>query len=309
MVNRMLLIWICAVRRSWVLAPIAVFAFHDLRAQDQPLTEVLLRSAVLVQYDFGNQTSSGTGFFVYRPLQGDKGHVFLITNKHVLPKKGIARSILIRVATGPTDQATVTGVPVLVEDKNGEYLPKVRLNHDEADIAAVNVTDEINANGIQATWIPLSLLVTPEQLKSEGITVGDEIFVLGFPATIYDQRNTFPILKTGVIASVPLQGYAFNQETLLQHPDLPSKLDGFLIDASVFPGSSGSIVVLKPIAVQIGKNGTAVITLAKRTPYVLGILAGSIPMKDNDLNTNERIGLGVVYSASAIRKVIESFYQ
>jgi hypothetical protein len=297
------------VRRFLAFAPLAMLALHDVCAQNQPLTEVLLRSTVLVHYDFSDKTSSGTGFFVYRPVQGDRGNVFLITNKHVLPAKGVARSILIRVATGPADQPIVAEVPVLIEDKDGAYLPNVRLNHDEADIAAVNVTNEINSNRIQGTWIPINLLVTREQLKSQGITVGDELFFLGFPAAIYNERNAFPILRTGVIASVPLDGYVFNEDTLLKYPDLPSKLDGFLIDANVFPGSSGSMVVMKPVGFQVDINGNTLIGTNKRTPYILGILANSIPIEDEALKTRERMGLGVVYSASAIQKVIESFYQ
>jgi len=43
------------------------------------------------------------------------------------------------------------------------------------------VTEAIVKQGIQGAWLPLDLLSTPERLKNENITVGDEIFLLGYP--------------------------------------------------------------------------------------------------------------------------------
>ena len=152
--------------------------------------------------------------------------------------------------------------------------------------------------------------LAPELLviSNENITVGDEIFLLGYPAAIFDPRNVSPILRTGVIATVPLEGYAFN-ETLRASYGLPDWIDGFLVDANVFPGSSGSVVVLKQQPTTIGPCGETVVSGAKKIPYVLGIVSGSIPIADAALGTVQRMGLGVVYSANTIREVIESFYK
>ena len=253
--------------------------------------------------------SAGTGFFVFRPVKGDEGHVFLITNKHVLPSEGSAQSILIRVSVGPVEKPSVRFIEVAVVGQNGKYLSNVRVHQNQAfDVVAVNVTDIVLKEGIQATWLPLDLLATDERLKNENITVGDEIFLLGYPDAIFDPRNVSPILRTGVIATVPLEGYAFN-ETLRARYGLPDRIDGFLIDANVFPGSSGSVVVLKQQPTTIGPRGETVVSSAKKIPYVLGIVSGSIPIADEMLGTVQRMGLGIVYSASTIREVIESFYK
>ena len=190
---------------------------------------------------------------------------------------------------------------------DGNYLPTVRLHPNEGfDIAAVNVTEPIVRQGIQAMWLPLDLLSTPERLKTENITVGDEIFLLGYPNAIFDARNVSPILRTGVIATVPSEGYAFN-ETLKKQHGLPDRIDGFLVDANVFPGSSGSVVILKQQATTIGPQGETVVSGAKKIPYVLGIVSGSIPMTDTALGTAQRMALGVVYSAEAIKAGIQLF--
>jgi hypothetical protein len=57
----------------------------------------------------------------------------------------------------------------------------------------------------------------------------------------------------------------------------------------------------------IGQQGQTVVSAAKKIPYVLGIVSGSIPVADPALGTTQRMGLGIVYSADAIRTVIELF--
>ena len=291
-----------------VAFPLLIATNPDLGAQ--ALNEAFLRSTVLVMFEVApGKISAGTGFFVFRPVKGDERHVFLITNKHVLPSEGSAQSILIRVSVGPVEKPSVRFIEVAVVGQNGKYLSNVRVHQNQAfDVVAVNVTDIVLKEGIQATWLPLDLLATDERLKNENITVGDEIFLLGYPDAIFDPRNVSPILRTGVIATVPLEGYAFN-ETLRARYGLPDRIDGFLIDANVFPGSSGSVVVLKQQPTTIGPRGETVVSSAKKIPYVLGIVSGSIPIADEMLGTVQRMGLGIVYSASTIREVIESFYK
>ena len=105
---------------------------------------------------------------------------------------------------------------------------------------------------------------------------------------------------------MPTEGYAFN-DALRKQFGLPDRIDGFLVDANVFPGSSGSVVILKQQPTTIGPGGGTVVSAAKKIPYVLGIVSGSIPINDTALGTVQRMGLGVVYGAEAIRSVIDQF--
>ena len=272
------------------------------------MNEKFLKSTALVTYPTGqNQSSFGSGFFVSRAIEGDQGHVLLVTNKHVLPPEGSPLAIRIRVTVRVGDNAEVRFVEIPVVGADGKYMQNVRLHSNpDYDVAVVNVTDAIVRQPIEGSWLPLDLFVTPGRLENENITVGDEIFLLGYPDAIYDPRNVSPILRTGVIASVPIEGYAFNP-TLRARYGLPDRIDGFLIDANVFPGSSGSVVVLKQQATTIGPQGQTVVSRAKKVPYVMGIVSASIPIQDSALGTTQRMGLGIVYSATAIRQVIDLF--
>lgn len=297
------------MRRGWTAASMlsliaSLLAPATLGAQ--ALNEAFLQSTVLITFEAGpNRSSAGTGFFLFRPVKGDQGHVLLITNRHVLPPSGAPKSVRLRVTVGAGDKPVIRLIEVPIVGPAGAYLPTVRFHPNPGfDIAAVNITDTIVKENIQGAWLPLDLLSTPQRLKDENITVGDEIFLLGYPNAIFDARNASPILRTGVIATVPSEGYAFN-DSLRRQFGLPDRIDGFLIDANVFPGSSGSVVILKQQAATVGPGGGTVVGSAKKIPYVLGIVSGSIPITDAALGTTQRMGLGVVYSADAIRVVVD----
>ena len=276
----------------------------------QALNEAFLNSTVLISYQVDpKSTSSGSGFLVFREIKDNQGQIFLVTNKHVIPPEGEKKSISIRVTTRQANAAKIATIEVPVVGDSKKYLDNVRLHpNKDYDIAVVNITGEVVKNGIDAAWIPTSLFVTKDKLKGEGITVGDEIFLLGYPDAIFDPRNVSPVLREGVISTEPTQGYAFN-EKLKKAYGLPDQIDGFLIDANVFPGSSGSLVVLKQQPTTIGPQGQTVVSGAKKIPYVLGIVSASIPIVDVALQSVQRMGLGVVYSADCIKETIELFYK
>jgi len=276
----------------------------------QALNEAFLNSTVLIscQLDATN-TYFGSGFLVFREVSINRGQVFLVTNKHVIPPEGKEKSISIRVAIRTPNGINVVTTNVPVVGESGKYLDNVRLDpHKDYDVAAINITEQVVKDSIQGAWIPTTLLVTKEKLKAEGITVGDEIFLLGYPGAIFDPRNVSPVLREGVISTEPTLGYSFNDRLRSQY-GLPDHIDGFLIDANVFPGSSGSLVILKQQATTIGPQGETVVSGAKKIPYVLGIVSASIPIVDAALHSVQRMGLGVVYSADCISETIESFYK
>ena len=84
-------------------------------------------------------------------------------------------------------------------------------------------------------------------------------------------------------------------------------IPGFLVDAAIVPGSSGSPVVLKPI---IGRKVGENISLEAAPPYLLGIVSAS---ETATLRVEDRIfptfaGLGIVFDVSTIRETIELFF-
>lgn len=277
--------------------------------------EMLSNGAVYLSYTAGSNSSTGSGFIFFRPDDPTKaaeplvqGHLFLVTNKHVLPPEGAECKLTMRVTTGSGQALSTKTLEVPIVGSDGKYLKTVRV-HPKNDVAAVAVTDVVGSGGMRldAGFLFTTLLGTKEKLKASEVgLVGDEIYTLGYPAGIFDTRNANPIWRIGIISTSPLLGYAF-PEVLQRNWGLPSYLNGFIIDAQVYPGSSGSLVICKPQVTNIDSPGGVFAGGPRSEMYVLGIISGSIPMLDSNLHMITRIGLGIVESADAISETIESF--
>ncbi len=307
-----------------------VLAFGVLcntRATAQAIDKAVMNSTVLITYkvdptagkdnprSLDPSFARGTGFLLFSNLGFTKGSVYLVTNKHNLPPEGKQNDIQIRVVVRDDDGSSrVAEVTVPVVGPDGKYYPSVQVHPDpDTDVAAINIAWAAFSSKFQVLIDAIttgkrlepSMLLSVDQVRASSIGVGSQVYVLGFPAALYDPRNVSPVLRVGVISTDPVEGFSFNDE-LRQTIGLPKHINGFLIDSNVYPGSSGSLVIAGPDTAAGRPEKGQPETSAWR-PRILGIVAGSIPIFDAPLRSFERIGLGIVYSADAIRDVIDLF--
>jgi hypothetical protein len=296
-------------------------------ASSEVLDKVFLNSTVLISYTVTASPAStadskqdvrppqplgvihGTGFLLFGDLGVTKGTVYLITNRHLLPPEGTQKDIQLRVVVRQNDgTAKIDEISVPIVGSNGKYLPSVHVHHDPAtDVAAVNIGAAAFGSRFSllieaiktGKYLNMSMLLPTQKMRSEGVGVGSLVYILGYPAAIFDPRNVSPVLRVGVISTDPQDGFNFNAE-LRQTMNFPEHMSGFLLDANIYPGSSGSLVVLAPDSCGCNKD-------APQRAYILGIVSGSIPIFDASLHAFSRIGLGMVYSADTIREVLDGF--
>ena len=115
------------------------------------------------------------------------------------------------------------------------------------------------------------------------VQVADDIIIIGYPRGYYDTYNLFPIVKSGIIAS--RWGLHFENKP------------GFLIDAKLFPGSSGSIVLTKPVT-SIVTDGP--IAGSKEADFAfLGVFSGE-PLVDGESSLN----LGFVWYGNLVVDIV-----
>ncbi len=307
---------------------IGVGAYAQTQASHNVVDRMLLNSTVLITYPVTAPNSSsdkpvtankspqvlgvmnGTGFLLFRNVGISKGNVYLVTNRHVLPPEGAAKEIQLRVIVRQDDGTPrIDQINIPIVGPDGKYLPTVRLHKDPAtDVAAVNIGPTAFGSKFQVLveavmtgrYLNASMLLTTDHFQEAGVGLGSQVYILGYPAAIFDPRNVMPVLRVGVISTDPQTGFNFNEE-LRRTMNFPEHMNGFLIDANVYPGSSGSLVMMVP------ENCSAKPNDGKRPPSILGIVSGSIPIFDASLRSYERIGLGMVYSADTIKEVLDSF--
>jgi len=96
-------------------------------------------------------------------------------------------------------------------------------------------------------FIPLSMLVTDEQIDAHGIGVGDDLMVTGLFTQHFGKQRNQPIVRTGIIAAMPNEPFE-DQDTGLPY-------NAYLAEVRSIGGLSGSpvFVVLGPGRAHKGK--------------------------------------------------------
>ncbi len=280
----------------------------------QGLDQSIINSAVFIRFQKDpTHESRGSGFIMLRQISADASanrytyQILLITNKHMLPPEhGAYSKISLRIMVRDANQTTIKDVPIDILDGQGIYLSSVALHpNSRVDVVAINIGKDLQkanaeflakiAQNHQA--VTTDLLIQKADMESAAVGMGTQIYMLGFPGGVYDARNAEPLLRIGVISTEPDKDYSFDPIFTAKY-GLPNPIPGFLIDANVYPGSSGSMVIRRTNIVPGFNSGGK-----SSIPYILGIVADSIPI--DDVWGTARMGLGVVFGADTIRETID----
>lgn len=230
----------------------------------------------------GNHTM-GTGFLIQVPVPvKEKQYIFLISNRHVLddPKKET------KFIFHTSDKA---GYPVLGDTFNpsvSEFTSGYYPHPDkEIDLALLNVSsfyDIAKTRGklIYSRNLPTDLFCSFDEPE---VSAGQRIVFVGYPADQYDKKNFLPILRGGLVASIPNVDYEGKPHVL--------------IDAQVFPGSSGS-----PVFIPI-----------KGKWYFLGVVCQTMVRNQKvqiqtamEASTQEVLGIGIVIKNKCVRELVDA---
>jgi hypothetical protein len=190
---------------------------------------------------------TGSGFFFFESPKSNRKEkkyedIWLVTNWHVLFGTDSSRPQKLSEIKFRTRRKTPSGSPswnnlvIYSEDLK----KRIRISRDtNEDVAVVKVTDKIEKvhpdidQGYGFFAVSRTLLPDKSAVFAE---VGDDVIVVGYPQGIYDEENLFPIVRSSCIATrwgAYVNGFRY-----------------FLLDRKHHPGSSGSIVITKPITTE-----------------------------------------------------------
>lgn len=262
----------------------------------QTITEQLLFSTVRLEAEKAEGTEAGTAF-IYGYQTDTKLFLFLVTNKHVVQGAKVGRFFF--TLSDGSKPLIGRRFNVQMDQFETRWLGHELQQVDIAVMPLVPVLEAIQKQGQQVFFksIPDSLIPSDEQAKE--LDPLEEIVFVGYPSGLFDSRNLLPIMRRGTTATPPY----------LDYEGLPA----FLVDASVFPGSSGSPVLL----VNRGAIPTRKGTIVGDRVHLLGIISsvyyrieeGEVqlipqPTAKSVSKTQQMIDLGVVFKSSAIRATV-----
>ena len=251
----------------------------------------------------------GTGFYYNRLGPTDKegpqwrrvDGMWLVTNRHVLIPRHAGTEVAPTRFTfhlrrlDKADSLVWDPITLSTED----FAKLARFHPDKSiDVAAVAMlellTDRIKDGSKYTAPYGLSADDLPNE-KSIDMEVASDVIVVGYPRAFYDKVNLFPIVKSGIIAS--RWGRGFDGQPC------------FLIDAKLFPGSSGSVVLSKPNDLMV-KDGKMMYAKEKQFSF-LGVFSGEpgiqeepVEVGDPTIRRKSDFNLGIVWHAELIEDVL-----
>ena len=188
---------------------------------------------------------------------------FLVTNRHVmLPEIDGNETMPVSITfhLRMNVNGSIEWYPVVLSGQ--DMIDRVRLHPTcDVDVAVIDVTDILIEKAIEWGYLRDGLGINSTNLLAEGgprIGVGDDVLVVGYPLGHYDSVNKIPIVKSGIIAT--RWGSNYEGEP------------AFLIDAKLFPGSSGSAVLSKPRYLEMFDG--QLMGCKDGAYYLLGVFSG-----------------------------------
>lgn len=245
---------------------------------------------------------SGTGFFFTHVVDG-QAYPFVVTNKHVVMDAKRGRFSLHVIRGG--DEENREKFELLIDPYMwrsmwvGHPDPNVDIAVAAFNPILVHVREK---HGAEIFAHPIDTSLIPDAETLEELDANESVVFIGYPNGLWDETNFLPIMRRGMTAT-PMQ---------VDFEGTPR----FLIDASVFGGSSGSPVFILNQGAITTRNGG----LFSGTRFLfVGVVAATYLLTSHNkvvelpvptstelvVSQQERIDIGVVFKAHTVVEAIE----
>lgn len=193
-------------------------------------SELLSYSTVrLAMFSGDKPIGYGTGFFFNLFNINGNSLPVLITNKHVTREATRIEAFLHNaLSNGMPDPSPKSKIKISVDSN-------LFLEHPDhyVDLSCVIMMPELRqsqSRGERPLFFSIDERLIWDDVKKKELTPVEDVLVIGFPGGFFDDVNMSPIFRRGITATPAYQAFDGHSS--------------FLIDAAIWPGSSGSPVLL-----------------------------------------------------------------
>ena len=261
--------------------------------------QLLFNTVPIETFDRSNNPiGTGTSFIISHKFDSGYEDIFLITNKHVIADAWSGYIYFTHIKDNKPD----IGNPFFI--KLDPMFEQMWHPHPEPDIdiaiLELKWQFELIQKGCSTPFyksISTDLIPSTEDISI--LDVLEPVVFVGYPNGIFDHKNYTPILRRGALAT-PYQ---------LNYDNRPV----FLIDASVFPGSSGSPVFLYKTGNSNYSDNLKLLGIISEVfiRQDIGII-GRVPTltkMESYVTLKEMIDLGVVIKSETIIETLNDFWK
>lgn len=242
--------------------------------------------------------ASGTAFVIsHAHTRGT--YTFIVTNRHLV--EGVRRGGLVFTQKRNGQPAFGQRFELNIDD-----FPQAWFMHPdpEVDLAIIPMRPLEQAardQGVELYYHVIDSRLAPDPATLRALDALEDVLFIGYPNGVWDQVNLMPIMRRGTTATPMALDFEGRQE--------------FLIDAAVYPGSSGSpVFVYQPETMRptqsVGKKFlfagvvAAVFFREETNQLVPAPVPGNI---QGTVMGSEMIDLGLVIKAQAVVEVINAY--
>lgn len=248
----------------------------------EDISTQLLFTTVPIWTEREGTKSSATAFIYNFPVPNSQGNSvpMLITNHHVV--EGCSRGMIELVERQGSEPNREKRIRVELQ------ISEFELNS-ALDIALYplgRVLNQLETEGRPAFFRAVSPELIPGPIAISELAALEEIVFIGYPSGLRDDKNANPLIRRG-ITSTPVWNDFQGTPT-------------FLIDAGVFPGSSGSPVFVLNQGAYATKEG---LSIGSRVLF-LGVIRESMVRLSQAQETY--LGLGRVVRSTELASYVES---
>lgn len=264
------------------------------------LTKKLLFNTVRVDTVLTDGSEgSGTAFVVSHP-HARGTHLFIVTNRHVV--EDVARGGLV-FTQGQNGQPRLgERFQLNIDDFTAAWFMHPDPEVDLAVIPMRPLEAAARDQGVELYYHPIDSRLALDAATVDGLDALEEVLFVGYPSGVWDQVNLMPILRRGTTATPMGLDFEGRKE--------------FLIDAAVYPGSSGS-----PVFVYEPEVAAAVRGAQRAKFHFAGVVAAVFfreeanhivpaPVPANNTGVamgSEMIDLGLVIKAGAVIEAMDAY--
>ncbi|MGH9876598.1 MAG: S1 family peptidase, partial [Nitrososphaerales archaeon] len=223
--------------------------------------ELIIQSTARIECTFSNgKRSTGTSFF-YRYSGKDYNYPVLVTNRHVIKDKDYGPSIEGKCILSKKDVAGNRlhhqQIPVGFHGYTDGWIPHPDEKVDLCILPLAPWFEIMQEKDIDPFVVCNDTSSMPTKEQWDSLSPLEKITMIGYPDGLWDEVNNLPIARIGHTATAANIDYNGRRE--------------FLIDAAVYPGSSGSPVYLFEESIKLNKSEKES-TISQRTRlHLLGI--------------------------------------
>lgn len=245
-------------------------------------TQLLFTTVHLWIENKDESKSTGTGF-IYTVESKKEGSTipFLVTNYHVIHN---AKRVLVEFIEAK-DKKPNREEKLRVEIEGDQFRQFVKPENDLAIFPVAPIFNQFQSAGKQVFYRTIDPNMVPDKKVIDELGAIEDVTFIGYPSGIYDQKNSSPLVRKGITSS-PIWN-DFRGESC------------FVIDAGVFPGSSGSPVFIYNQGSYATNSG---ITVGTRLLFI-GVISETIIRQDGK-KSDVYLGLGKVIKSHVLKNFV-----